>query len=154
MKSKPKVDRWIAVRRGDIYCAPACGGGCTHAAFVKANADAKNLCAELEQTTGIKGWTTHVWENLGWHHKAVSSCGRVKVHPFGDGSKGATAFLGAADSPGGKWAEQASTPAAAVRKVMAVAQRELAGIGAVLHGFDGEKPMTRLARKQPLALVG
>jgi len=147
MKTKHPKLSWKAVRRGAIYCAPACGCGCTHAAFLKANADAARLCAELDRTTA-KGWTPRVWENCGWHHSAISACGRIKVHPFGDGSRGATAFLGAADSPGGKWAEQGKTPAAAVRKVIDQAKKELAGYGALLTGIQASPNKLRLADAQ------
>lgn len=150
---KNEENRWVAVRRGPIYCAPACGGGCTHAAYLKANADAKKLCETLDRTTGAKGWTAHVWENLGWHHSAISACGRIKVHPFGDGTKGCTAFLGKAGEAGGTWAEQGKTPALAVAKVIETAKEALAGYGSLLAGLDTSRPVQRLRRRPPLALV-
>lgn len=63
-----------AVRNGDVYCAPWCGGGCTWKAFQKATRDAQMLCDELGD-----GWVPDVSENLGWHYKAV--CGVLEVSP-------------------------------------------------------------------------
>lgn len=146
-----EVDRWKAVRRGPIYCAPACGGGCTHAAFLKATADAAALCASLNKTSG-KGWTPNVWENLGWHHSAISACGRIKVHPHGYGIKGATAFFGSADLPGGKWSAQSLSPAKAVQKVIAEFRAELAPMIGTFDELAGDTLKT-LPGKRRLALT-
>jgi hypothetical protein len=59
---KPKPLSWKARRRGATYCAPACGGGCTKAAYDQAQADAKRLQAIMGSE-----WEPRVWENLGWH---------------------------------------------------------------------------------------
>lgn len=59
------TDRWSPIRRGITYCSPGCGGGCTHAAFVQATADAEALAKRLGPS-----WVPHVWENLGWHYEA------------------------------------------------------------------------------------
>ena len=71
MKTKRKpnqADRsWKAVRRGDVYCAPACGGGCTHAAYMQAQLGGERLARRLGP-----GFKPEVWENLGWHYCAVS----------------------------------------------------------------------------------
>lgn len=45
-----------------------------------AERDAKVLVATLKGT----GWKSHVWENMGWHYKAVS--GPVQVYPSGTGN--------------------------------------------------------------------
>lgn len=52
------------VRKGDIYCSPACGYKCTWAAYQLATRRAKALCKLLGP-----GWEPHVWENGGWHYK-------------------------------------------------------------------------------------
>lgn len=105
----------VAVRRGDIYCAPFCGLGCTYKMFLDAKAGAKKLVAQLG-----KGWKPHVWENLGWHYSAISKDGRIKVHThkYGNRPRDYTAFLGSADSAGGRWAEHGTTPKAALRAVL------------------------------------
>ena len=54
---------WLPQRRGSIYCAPACGGRCTYAAFVKATKAAARLATRLG-----RGWKAEVFENLGWHY--------------------------------------------------------------------------------------
>ena len=121
---KLKQLSWKAVRRGLIYCAPACGGQCTWADYQKAKKNAKALAASLG-----KEWTTHVWENLGWHYMAVSPCQRISVGP------GFTAFLGDRGKPGcGRWAEHGKTAKQAVRNVIAVAKADLHKISAMI--FD------------------
>ena len=69
---------WDPVRRGATYCAPACGRGCTHAEYMRANRSASALCASLGG-----GWKPHVWENLGWHPKAVSPTGVMAIYKHG-----------------------------------------------------------------------
>lgn len=120
---------WKPVRRGDVFCAPACGRGCTiqehDAAQAKGDALAKCLGA---------GWTVRVHENLGWHVTVLSPSGRVKL--IGDPGH-YTAFLGEPGQVGGRFAEQGATPEAAIGAVMRIAVsylRELeqlvAGVGA------------------------
>ena len=60
---------WVPVRRGNHYCSSACRGGCTHADYLKARAEAKQLA------TSCPGFKPHVWENLGWHHEVVNTAG-------------------------------------------------------------------------------
>jgi hypothetical protein len=123
-KSKPAPLSWEPRRVGPIFCSPACGGGCTREQFRVATREADALCKTLDQTTPLKGWTPYVWENLGWHYKAVSPCGRIKVH------FGYTAYLGQKALSGGQWAENAKTPAKAVAAVIRTAKEELAKVGA------------------------
>lgn len=52
---------WKPVRRGDAYCAPACGRGCTRVEWLKA----KRAAARISKQLGPK-WVPHVHENLGW----------------------------------------------------------------------------------------
>jgi len=49
-----------AVRKGPIYCAPACGGGCTKAAYDAAVRKSRALAKRMG-----KGWVPYVWEKLG-----------------------------------------------------------------------------------------
>lgn len=112
-----KVLSWDPVRDGDRFCAPACGRGCTYAEWRAATAAADKLCADLGA-----GWTPRVWDNLGWHYSATSACGRWKVTAYPGGFM---AFLGEADSPGGRWAESGKTPRAAICATWAVAKRKI-----------------------------
>jgi hypothetical protein len=65
----------IPVRRGAVYCAPFCGGGCTWAAYQKAVADADALVKKLGD-----GWKAEVWENLGWYFCAMKGVMRVSMY--------------------------------------------------------------------------
>lgn len=114
---------WEPRLNGKIYCAPACGGGCTKAAYDKAVSDAAVLVSKL---CG-KGWKSVVWENLGWHYKAVS--GPVQVYPahrgLGDGPNTFWCMVGSSpkDSTGGAgfWTaqhKQFKNPNRAVRHAM------------------------------------
>lgn len=127
-KKKPRELSWNAVRRGNVYCAPACGHGCTRAAFEAA----KKAGAALAKQLG-KGWRARVWENLGWHYCAVSACGRWKVHPniFKGKIESYSAFLGEG-SHGGRWIEHGRTPQSAIRNTRAVARAEARKIAGLL----------------------
>lgn len=116
---------WTPVANGLIYCAPACGHGCTQIQYGTAIHQAMALAMKLGP-----GWEPNVWENLGWHYKAISPCGLIKVHKPQDGLY--TAFFGTPDS-GGRWFADNRTPKGAVAAVIAVAQAEADGIKALLN---------------------
>ena len=69
---------WKPVRRGQIYCAPACGRGCSHNEYL----DAHKHAAALAKRLGRR-WTPFVHENLGWHFKVISPCKQIEVHVNG-----------------------------------------------------------------------
>lgn len=141
MGSAKKKLSWKAVRRGDIYCAPACGSNCTFAAYEKALEHGR-LCAE---ELG-KGWTVRVYENMGWHTSVLSPCKRIKVsiNPV-HGTPVETligtlctymAFLGEpGEVSGGNWAESGDTPAEAVNNVVKKAATELAKLNAYIKAL-------------------
>jgi hypothetical protein len=95
------------------------------------------LCERLSKKSTIKEWRPHVWENLGWHHSAISGCGRISVHQHHYGTEPATstAFLGEPNSGTGRWAEHGKTPEQAVKNVILVAKNSLAEIGAAISGL-------------------
>lgn len=109
---------WKPIRSGAIYCAPACGCGCTWAAYQKALRDGAALTKQLG-----KGWETRVWENLGWHFE--SRFGNLRVHgnrARGRGSRYSyTAYFG-------RWAVSATAPRRAVLKLAREIETELAGL--------------------------
>lgn len=92
-----KALSWTPVRNGAIYCAPACGRGCTAQQHEEAVKQAANLARRLP------GFEPDVWENLGWHYQAV--CGSVKVRES----------FGGFFAYGGGRAESGDTPVAAVK---------------------------------------
>ena len=119
-----------AVRDGDTYCAPACGHGCTVDEYFDAKRDGSNLARRLGED-----WSYRVWENLGWHYHATSSCGRLKVSAWSNG-EGFTAFLGEpGQGLGGRWAKHAATPEQAVYDVVAEAHCAFDEIADLLEGL-------------------
>jgi hypothetical protein len=82
---KTEIDQeklWTPVRRGKTYCSSACGSGCTVREHQRAVRDADALVKKLRGT----GWRAVVWENLGWHFRAVS--GPVQVYGNRCGPRG------------------------------------------------------------------
>lgn len=62
MKIDERNERnWNPKRKGNIYCSPGCGKGCTIQEYNKALNKAKKTAKLLG-----KGWTFNVYENLGW----------------------------------------------------------------------------------------
>ena len=105
---------WKPIWKGKTFCSPACGYGCTRAAYKQAWLDAKELASQLGWE-----WRTRVWENMGWHYEVVSASGCWKVSPLIHRGKvtGYSAYLGKSGSPGGLWCNHARTPFAAIEKV-------------------------------------
>jgi hypothetical protein len=113
---------WEPRRYGSRYCSPGCGAGCTKAAYDTATKAANALAKSLGDD-----WKPHVWENLGWHYSAISACGRWKIHPSARKGKVESyhAFLGDADSPGGRWVESGATPQEAIENTRKTAREEI-----------------------------
>lgn len=123
---------WTARRRGDVYCAPACGFGCKWTAYETAVENASALAAQLGE-----GWEPRVWENVGWHYSAQTTDRRIKVHPGGHDADGTvvsyTAFVSAEPSSGGRWVARGSTPRGAVEAAALDVYAELDGLQEVVH---------------------
>lgn len=66
--SKLRGLSWEPVRKGETFCSPGCGHGCTYAEYLKASQKAELLAKRLG-----KGWVCSVSENLGWHFKATKN---------------------------------------------------------------------------------
>lgn len=62
--------RWNPRRRGKVYCSPACGGGVKWGCTVERHRAATKIAESMCRRLG-KGWMPHVFENLGWHARAV-----------------------------------------------------------------------------------
>jgi hypothetical protein len=71
----PRKVSWTPRRRGNTYCSSACGHGCTWDEFQDAHRKAKELCERLKGS----GWKPLVFENMGWHWRAVSAS--IVVYP-------------------------------------------------------------------------
>lgn len=139
---KVRALSWKPLRRGPIYCAPACGFRCTWAAHEAAKRRAQELSIRLG-----KGWRPHVWENMGWYYEAISPCGRLKVSPSVHRGRVLhyTAFLGPASSPGGRWAEHGGTAEEAIRNVVRVGVEDLRELGAYFRDLPQAPKRARLA---------
>lgn len=70
---------WKPIRRGARYCSPACGYGCTHAAYMEARKRAKHLLSIMKTS----GWEIDVWENLGWHYALRHKKLEISLHVSG-----------------------------------------------------------------------
>ena len=116
-------------RPGGVYCAPDCGRGCTEAEFDAATEMATRFASALGP-----GWAIDVWENLGWHGRAVSPCGRLWVSPSSSG--GYRAYLNEASrQPAGQFVASGPTPKAAVREVLKIARAEIARLSRMVEGL-------------------
>ena len=126
---KTKTDKhWTPKRTGAIYCAPACGGRCTWAAFQAAHASARALVKELG-----KGWLPRVHENFGWHFSAVNEGNCCTVYRDG---KDYSAYIGP-NQPGGRWVGRGPTAKDAVRDGVRQVAMETEGMNALLAFMRG-----------------
>lgn len=109
---------WTPRRRGEVYCAPACGRGCTWSEYERALEKAQQLADSLGPN-----WQPKVWENLGWHYKARIP--HVAVHQ--NGTNSFTAFFDATDpdSGAGTWTATADSPQKAVDEALREGERRL-----------------------------
>lgn len=121
---RPAKLSWEPRRYGPgLYCAPACGRGCTWDEYQEATRQAEALCRRLGP-----GWKSVVHENLGWHWKAVFEDGRVQLHYDRQG-RSYTAFLTWEEGrSGGRWADHASSPERAISLVLHRAKIELLAV--------------------------
>jgi hypothetical protein len=126
----PKPLSWKARRRGPIYCASACGGGCTWDQYQEAKRRAAALCLKL----GIN-WVPDVYENLGWHYRAKSKCGRLAVYVDRKGL--CACFFNAAErQPAGRWIGRSKNPKQAVKSAILLAQNERNEITLLLKDLE------------------
>ena len=69
------MGNWKVVRKGKIYCAPACGGYCTLAQYRTMKKHAEKMCKQLG-----KGWKPKLTHNLGWFCAVVKSHTTIHYH--------------------------------------------------------------------------
>jgi hypothetical protein len=106
-----KGDRWTPKLQGDVFCSPACGGGCKKADFDRANEVAKALASMMGH-----GWAPRVWENLGWHFEVAKGCATICLETSGQYT--ASIRFSLSDKVESYIAETDSDPRAAMRRVM------------------------------------
>jgi hypothetical protein len=115
MSSKKEVkeqSQWNPVRKGAIYCSPACGFGCTWAQHEEAKERAELLAKRLGP-----GWKPEVHENMGWHFKA--SKGKATMHPVGFiRAKAASTYWLSIDGDVKQFIERGRDPVEMVRRAV------------------------------------
>ncbi len=133
---KKEKSGWTPVRNGDAYCSPRCGGGPVICS-IKRYEHAVDVANEVARDLG-HGWKPEVFENLGWHARVVSPCGRINISlPTRPDVTGYMAFLGPKKiQPGGKWAERGRTPREAIENVLNAAREDLGLIEETLQGLE------------------
>ena len=125
------------IRNGDIYCSPACGAGCTHAAFEEATKRAKALA--ILCTAKIGGiWKPVVTENLGWHWCVVQEHTNITIRYGGYMAKGSHYSIGLGATPVQVSLHPAifDTPEQAYAAQRAVIQREADRWNVILKAMD------------------
>jgi hypothetical protein len=90
-----------------------------------------------------KGYRGKVWENLGWHYRAVSPCGRVEVYySAGYGKKAKPSYSISIHEPGGNGTSAAfghmpdrSTPKSAIDAGVAQVRRYINTLNDLVEGL-------------------
>ena len=79
---------WKVVRKGEIYCAPACGGDCTWAQYTAMKNQAKTMCKELGD-----GWKPQLNHNLGWFCAIVKGHTTIHCYHYSTGRRSYSAWI-------------------------------------------------------------
>lgn len=114
--SKQKPLSWKARRNGKVYCAPACGMGCTWEKYLEAKRAGEALAKRMGP-----GWAAVVHENMGWYYCARYKQSGVHVSQHG---LSYTASIGD-DYPLGIWVANARSPKAALEQAVEAAQEHV-----------------------------
>jgi hypothetical protein len=119
---------WKPVRRGAIYCAPACGSGCTWAAYSKAVQESTALAKCLGS-----GWKPLVNENMEWWWSVKNKYRRLRIYPIGPRNKpdGFHCILA------GQYTGSGKTAKAAIQAAIAEAVPEVPGLKALIKTVEG-----------------
>lgn len=74
-----QVLSWVPRRRGEVFCAPACGGGCKWQQYHDLCVKGRKAVKSMEYP---RDWRFDVSENLGWSLRLVHvpSGGRLTIH--------------------------------------------------------------------------
>src|SRR5882724_6015615 len=65
---------WTPIKRGDMYCSPACGGNCKRSAYDAAVKRAKDAIASMPHP---QNWEMRLNENMGWYSSIF--CGGMTI---------------------------------------------------------------------------
>ena len=144
-KKKPEhrkggtMKSWQPVRKGAVYCSPACGAGCLHKDYLEVVDSARRLARIMGP-----GWTPQVRENLGWYAGVVSPCGYLSVRIYFSeahraGQRYYSVFL--SDTPhqqGGRWTGSSEDPQEAVQQAVAKLALEAEQLNKVLEAVEDQ----------------
>lgn len=119
---------WKPRRKGDVYCSPACGHGCTWEEYTAAKRTGLKMLTSMRKPSA---WRVHVWENLGWHViiEHVKSNGRLSVCVSHSNNKNECRYYAMlsfshARSSDARWPDLDSpTPQRAVDQILKAARR-------------------------------
>lgn len=144
---------WKPRRKDKIYCAPACGRGCTFAEYQRAQKDAKKLLAKMRG----KGWKIRVHENLGWHYQVYY--GGMNVYASGSGGRKYWVLFNTHDGIGAgdmRWSNSghySSDPnkavAAVLRRAKKEAKKDLAAVESIEKMMLGKTPKPKPRKAKP-----
>lgn len=124
---------WEPVRRGPIYCSPACGARCSYAAYRAAVTQSARLARTLNTQLG-PGWRPRVWENVGWHWAVLR--GTVAVRRT-TGARYWASFEAGPFNPAVSSAGYERSAAVAVRTLLARARQHAAAVTDALRAAEG-----------------
>ena len=116
---------WKALRRGPIYCAPACGFNCTWADYLKAVEAASALCRSLG-----RGWMPVISENMGWHYHAAHEAG-MSVWPSAPGT-----FWATTNGTIRQFEGYGKTPRAALKAALQKGRQAVAELSAIFASLE------------------
>lgn len=125
--------RWRPVRRGTIYCSPACGFQCTHADFVLATEKGEALARRMGP-----GWKPYVWENCKWHYSV--QLGMCEIHV-----NGPRRYWVNLQTPQGQFCTDATSPKKGYEKTLEMLALAINGLQTVLDDqvLAGKAPTTK-----------
>lgn len=125
-----RAPSWKPRRRGNIYCSPACGRGCTAAEYVGAKEEAEAMASKA------KGFEPRVTENLGWHASAEALDGHITIRKTGKKYHALASVTNAyAGNP--EWGSVSGrTPQQAVDKIRAGLKHKIAKLQEFLEKLE------------------
>ncbi len=143
-KERLEVDkpdpRWVPIRRGAIYCSPACGFDCKHADYLKAIENGDKLAGLCSKAGYGRFWVRRVHENMGWHFEAhTTNAGlrdaSITVHKYSGTKYSGTNYWADIQVEYLQFEAHGNTPKLAIEAALAKAQCKLALINGLFESL-------------------